>query len=97
MVLRLAVLRHAVADRAGWDHVHGDTGTTAGSSACIIGSQDVATAGTTLTATTRMGHPWYKMLTALVVFGHRTRDTLPPLGPPSGSPLQPLAAPTITA
>jgi hypothetical protein len=78
---------------AGWGFPHGATG--AGSSATVVASQVVATAGTTVSGTVDIGHPWHKLIAVVAVFNTQTRYTLPPLGPPSGSPLQPLDAPTI--
>jgi hypothetical protein len=71
-------------------------GTTgSGSSSTTVYSIDLPTAGTTFSATAGNGLPHYHMLLLLMVFSQTVRDTLPPLGPPSGSPLQPLDAPTI--
>jgi hypothetical protein len=70
---------------------------TTGSSSTIVGSLDVPTAGTAISATIDNALPGYHILLALLVFSRNVRDTLPPLGPPSGAPLQPLDAPTITS
>jgi hypothetical protein len=77
-------------------------GVTGGSSSTILVSMAVPTAGTAVSSTvtgvvvgpTVAG---YHLLALLLVFSKNVRDTLPPLGPPSGSPLQPLDAPTITS
>jgi hypothetical protein len=86
---------------SGWGNIHGDTGAISGSSATIVGSQAIATAGTTVTATASTGHAfanaWYKLIVCALVISRFTRDTLPPLAPPSGAPLQPLDAPTIAS
>jgi hypothetical protein len=76
----------------GWTNVQSAAGNF---SASNVGSQVAATAGTTLSATSEIDQDWYRVLTCLMVFSRFTRDTLPPLGPPSGSALQPLDAPTI--
>jgi|GEM_PF-3647780 len=78
----------------GWTNIDGDVQLA---SAGVVGSQAVATAGTTLTATGDISHPWYHLITCLLVFSVTVRDSLSPLAPPSGSPLQPLTAPTITS
>jgi hypothetical protein len=78
-----------------WVHLDHDQDT--GGSASIVGHMPVPTAGTTITSTVEIGHDWYGLLTALVIVSPNVRDALPPLGPPSGSPLQPLDAPTITS
>jgi hypothetical protein len=85
----------AIGSGLGWTNDHQDCGAISGSSGVIVASQTVPTGGTTVTADPNVAHDWYRFISVLMIFSIRVRDTLSPLAPPSGAPLQPLDAPTI--